>query len=86
MWRWADLYEDAAAVPKRVSQLGRHSDEAAPGGESGGNVFQVFYISCVVQQDSRSGMSRWIPGGIVFGRLNQEPCAEWGDLVVNLLV
>lgn len=44
--------------PKGVTQVGRHSAGAAPGGKSGGNVLQVYSILCIVQQE----LSHWSEG------------------------
>lgn len=73
--------------PKGVSQLGRHLGEAAPGGKFGGNVFfpGVLHHMCIQQELSHRNIKVY-PEWTVFGRLNWEPCAEWVDLDVNLLV
>lgn len=84
MWGWEDL-RMLLLSPKGVSQWGRHLGEAAPGGKSGGNVFQVLYITSVQQELSYRNAEVY-PKWTVFGRLNWEPCAEWVDLDVNLLV
>lgn len=59
--------------PKGVSQWGRRLGEAAPGGKSGGNVFQVLYITCLYSRSSPTEMPRCIPNGQCLADLTESP-------------